>query len=117
VDLLAVHVSRSTVELRVLVMMIILVMDYCVQIVASMNAATTVGRHALSTRFTAIVRIGVVDYPDNRSVSGCGTPESDAIGCTGQLDDGRRTPESSAAKTYGYDCWHDVPSVSELTTL
>ena len=35
-----------------------------VQIVASMNAATTVGRHPLSSRFTAIVRIGVVDYPD-----------------------------------------------------
>ena len=35
-----------------------------VQIVASINAATTVGRHPLSTRFTAVVRIGVVDYPD-----------------------------------------------------
>jgi dynein heavy chain 2 len=35
-----------------------------VQIVASINAATTVGRHALSTRFTAVVRIFVVDYPD-----------------------------------------------------
>lgn len=35
-----------------------------IQIVASMNAATTVGRHPLSTRFTAVVRIGVVDYPE-----------------------------------------------------
>ena len=39
-----------------------------VQIVASMNAATTVGRHALSSRFTAVVRIGVVDYPDNNEL-------------------------------------------------
>ena len=29
-----------------------------------MNAATTVGRHPLSSRFTATVRIGVLDYPD-----------------------------------------------------
>mmetsp|Transcript_8125 Transcript_8125/g.10764 ORF Transcript_8125/g.10764 Transcript_8125/m.10764 type:complete len:2280 (+) Transcript_8125:2-6841(+) len=35
-----------------------------VQLICSMNAATTVGRHPLSTRFTAVVRIGVVDYPD-----------------------------------------------------
>lgn len=34
------------------------------QLVASMNAATTVGRHPLSSRFTATVRIGVLDYPD-----------------------------------------------------
>ena len=34
-----------------------------VQIVASMNAATTVGRHPLSTRFTAIVNIAFMDYP------------------------------------------------------
>ncbi|OQR98203.1 dynein heavy chain [Achlya hypogyna] len=34
-----------------------------VQIVASMNAATTVGRHMLSTRFTAIVRVAAMDYP------------------------------------------------------
>ncbi|CAK4090165.1 unnamed protein product [Aphanomyces euteiches] len=34
-----------------------------VQIVASMNAATTVGRHVLSTRFTAIVRVAYMDYP------------------------------------------------------
>ncbi len=36
-----------------------------IQIVASMNAATTVGRHQLSTRFTAVIRIGVMDYPEN----------------------------------------------------
>ena len=35
-----------------------------VQIVCSMNPATTVGRHALSTRFTAIARIGILDYPE-----------------------------------------------------
>jgi len=35
-----------------------------IQIVASINAATTVGRHQLSTRFTAVVRILVVDYPE-----------------------------------------------------
>ena len=35
-----------------------------IQIVASINAATTVGRHPVSTRFTAIVRICVVDYPE-----------------------------------------------------
>ncbi|RHY58768.1 hypothetical protein DYB34_000770 [Aphanomyces astaci] len=34
-----------------------------IQIVASMNAATTVGRHVLSTRFTAIVRVAYMDYP------------------------------------------------------
>lgn len=40
-----------------------------VQIVASMNAATTVGRHPLSTRFTAIVRLGVMDYPDDTELT------------------------------------------------
>ena len=34
-----------------------------VQIVASMNPSSTVGRHILSPRFTAIVRIISVDYP------------------------------------------------------
>jgi len=34
-----------------------------VHIVATMNPATTVGRHHLSTRFTAIVRIAYMDYP------------------------------------------------------
>jgi dynein heavy chain 2 len=35
-----------------------------VQIVCSMNPATTVGRHPLSTRFTAIARIAILDYPE-----------------------------------------------------
>jgi dynein heavy chain 2, cytosolic len=39
-----------------------------IQIVASMNAATTVGRHPLSTRFTAAVRIGVLDYPETNEL-------------------------------------------------
>ena len=34
-----------------------------IQIVCSMNPATTVGRHPLSTRFTAIVNIAYMDYP------------------------------------------------------
>ena len=40
-----------------------------IQIVASINAATTVGRHNLSTRFTAVVRIGVVDYPETHELT------------------------------------------------
>jgi dynein heavy chain 2 len=36
-----------------------------VQIVASMNPATTVGRHQLSTRFTAITRVAFLTYPDH----------------------------------------------------
>jgi dynein heavy chain 2 len=39
-----------------------------IQIVASINAATTVGRHQLSTRFTAVVRICVVDYPETKEL-------------------------------------------------
>ncbi|GBG24746.1 Cytoplasmic dynein 2 heavy chain 1 [Hondaea fermentalgiana] len=35
-----------------------------VQIVASMNPPTTVGRHVLSSRFTAAMRIAYVDYAD-----------------------------------------------------
>jgi dynein heavy chain 2 len=35
-----------------------------VQIVCSMNPSTTVGRHGLSTRFTAISRIAYMDYPE-----------------------------------------------------
>ena len=34
-----------------------------ISIVASMNPSTTVGRHKISTRFTANVRIAYVDYP------------------------------------------------------
>ena len=40
-----------------------------IQIVASINAATTVGRHNLSSRFTAVVRIGVVDYPETSELT------------------------------------------------
>ena len=39
-----------------------------VHIVCSMNPATTVGRHPLSTRFTATVRIAALDYPDAREL-------------------------------------------------
>jgi dynein heavy chain 2 len=34
-----------------------------VQIVASMNPSTTIGRHKISTRFTANVRIAFMEYP------------------------------------------------------
>jgi len=34
-----------------------------IQLVCSMNPATTVGRHALSTRFTSITRIASISYP------------------------------------------------------
>lgn len=40
-----------------------------IQVVASMNAATTVGRHPLSTRFTAVVRVAAVDYPTSEELS------------------------------------------------
>ncbi len=40
-----------------------------VQIVGSMNASTQLGRHALSTRFTAIVRIAAIGYPEPDSLS------------------------------------------------
>lgn len=39
-----------------------------IQIVASMNAATTVGRHPLSTRFTAIVKVAYMDYPSTEEL-------------------------------------------------
>ncbi|MGH0159576.1 UNVERIFIED_CONTAM: hypothetical protein FKN15_075087 [Acipenser sinensis] len=35
-----------------------------IQIVASMSAGGTVGRHILTTRFTSVVRICTIDYPD-----------------------------------------------------
>jgi dynein heavy chain 2, cytosolic len=35
-----------------------------IQIVCSMNPATTIGRHALTTRFTSLMRIAAVHYPD-----------------------------------------------------
>jgi len=40
-----------------------------IQIVASMNPSTTLGRYPLSTRFTANVRLGYVHYPDKESLS------------------------------------------------
>ena len=40
-----------------------------VHIVCTMNPATTVGRHQLSTRFTAIVRIAFMDYPESSELS------------------------------------------------
>jgi hypothetical protein len=40
-----------------------------VHIVCTMNPATTVGRHPLSTRFTAIVRIAFMDYPDSSELT------------------------------------------------
>ncbi|CAI9737451.1 cytoplasmic dynein 2 heavy chain 1-like isoform X1 [Octopus vulgaris] len=39
-----------------------------VQIVASMNAGTSLGRHKLSTRFTSIVRICSISYPDHEQL-------------------------------------------------
>ncbi|XP_067663541.1 cytoplasmic dynein 2 heavy chain 1-like isoform X1 [Haliotis asinina] len=39
-----------------------------VQIVASMGAGTGLGRHKLTTRFTSIVRICVVGYPDREQL-------------------------------------------------
>lgn len=34
-----------------------------IQIVASMNPSTTIGRHKISTRFTANVCVSYMDYP------------------------------------------------------
>jgi len=39
-----------------------------IQIVASMNPATTVGRHPLNTRFTSIVRVAYMSYPDREQL-------------------------------------------------
>ncbi|XP_022324921.2 cytoplasmic dynein 2 heavy chain 1-like isoform X2 [Crassostrea virginica] len=39
-----------------------------VQIVASMNAGTGLGRHKLTTRFTSIVRICCIGYPDKEQL-------------------------------------------------
>lgn len=39
-----------------------------IQIVASINAATTVGRHPLNTRFTAIVKVAAMDYPSTEEL-------------------------------------------------
>ena len=40
-----------------------------IQIVSSINPATTVGRHPLSTRFTAVVRICYLGYPDSQELT------------------------------------------------
>lgn len=40
-----------------------------VHIVASMNPSTTIGRHPLSPRFTATVRLAYMDYPDARELA------------------------------------------------
>lgn len=39
-----------------------------IQIVASMNPSTTIGRHKISTRFTANVRIAYAEYPLNEEL-------------------------------------------------
>ena len=39
-----------------------------IQIIASMNPSSTLGRYQLSTRFTAMVRIAFVDYPSAESL-------------------------------------------------
>eukprot|EP00960_Hanusia_phi_P074745 768303-Hanusia_phi.AAC.3 len=39
-----------------------------VQLVCSMNPSTTIGRHNLTTRFTAIMRVAAVSYPDNEQL-------------------------------------------------
>nr|XP_023648221.1 cytoplasmic dynein 2 heavy chain 1 isoform X1 [Paramormyrops kingsleyae]XP_023648222.1 cytoplasmic dynein 2 heavy chain 1 isoform X1 [Paramormyrops kingsleyae] len=39
-----------------------------IQIVASMSPGGTVGRHVLSSRFTSIVRICTIDYPDREQL-------------------------------------------------
>ncbi|KAM8977653.1 cytoplasmic dynein 2 heavy chain 1 [Pelodytes ibericus] len=39
-----------------------------IQIVASMSAGGTIGRHKLTTRFTSVARICVVDYPEREQL-------------------------------------------------
>jgi dynein heavy chain 2 len=39
-----------------------------IQIVASMNPSTTIGRHKISTRFTANVRIAYMEYPSSEEL-------------------------------------------------
>ncbi|KAG2456324.1 DYHC2 protein, partial [Polypterus senegalus] len=39
-----------------------------IQVVASMSAGGSVGRHCLTTRFTSIVRICTIDYPDREQL-------------------------------------------------
>lgn len=40
-----------------------------IQIVASMNPSSTIGRHKISTRFTANVRICYMEYPTNEELT------------------------------------------------
>ncbi|KAI8925894.1 dynein heavy chain and region D6 of dynein motor-domain-containing protein [Entophlyctis helioformis] len=39
-----------------------------IQIVASMNPSTTIGRHKLSTRFTSTIRVGYIAYTDREQL-------------------------------------------------
>lgn len=39
-----------------------------IHVVGSMNPATTVGRHPLSARFTALTRVAFVTYPDDQDL-------------------------------------------------
>ena len=66
-----------------------------IQIVASMNPATTVGRHQISTPFTAIVRESEIDDPDTPELTTvyASTSRSSA-GCA------RRTRACSGRRTY-----------------
>ncbi len=49
------------------------------QIVCSMNPSTTVGRHPLTTRFTAIVRIASITYPPREQLQQVYTAYLDAV--------------------------------------
>lgn len=44
-------------------------LDEKIQLVASMAPSSTVGRHELSTRFTANVRILFIEYPNAEELS------------------------------------------------
>lgn len=39
-----------------------------ISIVASMNPSTTIGRHKISSRFTANVRLAYMDYPSSEDL-------------------------------------------------
>ena len=45
-----------------------------VQIVASMNAQNSLGRHKLSTRFTSVVRVAAIGYDDHCASRHCAQP-------------------------------------------
>lgn len=44
-----------------------------IQIVASIAPASTLGRHRLATRFTAIVRVCSISYPSSEELTEAGT--------------------------------------------